>query len=73
MISLFRYKKESLDRDNLLWYEAIIMACTCFEYWLVTLHLALSSGHAFVLLDYNMSIWELQCYLEVAMLCSTAT
>jgi hypothetical protein len=35
MISLDIKIKESLERDNLLRCEAIIVACTGFEYWLV--------------------------------------
>jgi hypothetical protein len=36
MISLDVKIQESLDRDNLLLCKAIIVACTCFEYWLIT-------------------------------------
>jgi hypothetical protein len=44
MISLDVNVKESLERDNLLSCEAIVMACTGFEYWLVALSMALSTG-----------------------------
>jgi hypothetical protein len=44
MISLDVKIKESLKRDNLLSCEAIVVACAGFEYWLVALSIALSTG-----------------------------
>jgi hypothetical protein len=65
MISLDVKMKESLERDNLLHCEAIVMACTGFEYWLVALSVALSTGSKSagvkVLLRRSSVMWY--CYL----------
>jgi hypothetical protein len=53
MISLDVKIKESLNGDNLLLCKAIVMACTCFEYWLITLYTVVSSRCALVLWDYK--------------------
>jgi hypothetical protein len=54
MISFDVKIKESLDRDNLSLCKAIIMACTCFECWVVTSYAATgNSGYALVLWDYK--------------------
>jgi hypothetical protein len=44
MISLDVKIKESLERDNLLHCVAIVVACTGFDYWLIALSMALSTG-----------------------------
>jgi hypothetical protein len=52
MINLDVKIKESLDGDNLSLCKAIIVACTCFEYWLVRTA-AIGSRYALVLWDYE--------------------